>query len=135
MNPGVLTLPDGATLHQDGSAWELKRGDAHMRYLSSFEAEFIATAFAAGAAQAAATLATAQANHPEPSLVITLRQAMSLVEWFGGDDTEMTVSKSGDSLICWFTDYPEEGHLPLGKTEVEETAPPAATVKARSPGR
>lgn len=133
MNARVLTLSDGATLHQDGTAWELKRGDTHMRYLSEFEAEFIATAMTAGAAEASAALACAQAKPTEPALVITLRQAKALVEWFGGDDSEMTVSKSGDSLICWFTEYPEEGHLPLGKTEVEETDPQAAPTRAFSP--
>ena len=133
MSARVLTLPDGATLHQDGSAWELKRGDTHMRYLSSFEAEFIATAMAAGVAEASAALRSAQVKPAEPALVITLRQAKALVEWFGGDDSEITVSKSGDSLICWFTEYPEEGHLPLGKTEVEETGPEAAPARAISP--
>jgi hypothetical protein len=53
-------------------------------------------------------------------ITLTKAQARHLLEWFGDDDepdadeTEMTIERRPDALVvCWFTDYPEEGYLPL----------------------
>lgn len=55
-------------------------------------------------------------------LVITLRQAEALVEFFGGHDAEVTIIKSvdGKSLTAWCTECPEEGSIDLGPTEVDD---------------
>jgi hypothetical protein len=58
-----------------------------------------------------------------PILTITLRQAENLVAFFGGHDTEVSVGPSLDgtqSLMAWCTEYPEEGAVDLGPTEVDD---------------
>lgn len=68
---------------------------------------------------------------------ITLRQALKLVEFFGGADTSVTVAPQLEGvprdqhptgLYAWCTEYPEEGSIYLGPTEVDDTlvgTPPA----------
>jgi hypothetical protein len=58
-----------------------------------------------------------------PILTITLRQAENLVAFFGGHDTEVSVGPGLDgtqSLMAWCTEYPEEGAVDLGPTEVDD---------------
>lgn len=50
---------------------------------------------------------------------LSLQVARSLVEMFGGDETDMTVSywregHSGPGFYCWCTEYPEDGSSYLG---------------------
>lgn len=66
------------------------------------------------------------------SIRITLRQAEALVALFGGADTEMTVtdlesgriSDQGETLppglYAFCSEYPEEGAVYLGPTEVQD---------------
>lgn len=74
-----------------------------------------------------------------PRITFTLEQAKRLVEWFGDDndpDAEITVAhfpagKIVDDdgkpepagLYCWFTDYPDEGSLPLFDAAIAAPAP------------
>lgn len=51
---------------------------------------------------------------------ITLRQAESLLQFFGGHDAEVAIAQYDGGLIAWCTECPEEGSFWLGKTEVDD---------------
>ncbi|MFV0916049.1 hypothetical protein ACI2VP_05000 [Ralstonia nicotianae] len=51
---------------------------------------------------------------------ITLRQAESLLQFFGGHDAEVAIAKYDGGLIAWCTECPEEGSCWLGKTEIDD---------------
>jgi hypothetical protein len=62
-----------------------------------------------------------------PSTEITLRQAETLVEAFGGFDAEISIIQRPDAwphldlgLYAYFTECPEEGTFYLGPTEVDD---------------
>lgn len=55
-----------------------------------------------------------------PLLPITLRQAESLVRFFGGHDAEVAVVPYKDGLLAWDIECPEEGSQWLGPTEVDD---------------
>lgn len=71
---------------------------------------------------------TQQVKHGDvPSLEITLRQAEALVEVFGGHDALVSVierpeawSNMDPGLYAYFSEYPEEGSLYLGPTDVDD---------------
>jgi hypothetical protein len=56
----------------------------------------------------------------DESIQITLRQAHSLVGFFGGYDAEVTVAEYKKGLLAYCTDYPDEGGHYLGDTEVDD---------------
>lgn len=53
----------------------------------------------------------------------TLKEAQELFDFFGGEDAEVTVEEvnndghSGKGLYAFFTEYPEEGSVFLGRKE------------------
>jgi hypothetical protein len=47
------------------------------------------------------------------SVAINFKQAKELVELFGGEDAEITLTEMDDGLRAHFTDYPEEGTILL----------------------
>lgn len=57
-------------------------------------------------------------------LQITLRQTEKLLAFFGGHDTEVSVAQARPDqqpgLYAWCTEYPEEGAVYLGPTEVDD---------------
>jgi hypothetical protein len=62
-----------------------------------------------------------------PRIEITLRQAKELVECFGGHDAEVSVIRRPaawadmpDGLYAYFSEYPNEGSMYLGPTEVDD---------------
>ena len=62
-----------------------------------------------------------------PSIEITLRQAKELVATFGGHDAEISIFKRpaawadmDDGLYAFFSDYPDEGSMYLGPTDVDD---------------
>ncbi|MBD8627692.1 hypothetical protein IFT64_12170 [Oxalobacteraceae sp. CFBP 8753] len=62
-----------------------------------------------------------------PSIEITLRQAKELVATFGGHDAEISIFKRpaawadmDDGLYAFFSDYPDEGSMYLGATDVDD---------------
>jgi len=62
-----------------------------------------------------------------PSIEITLRQAKELVATFGGHDAEISIfqrpaawTDMDDGLYAFFSDYPDEGSMYLGPTEVDD---------------
>jgi len=62
-----------------------------------------------------------------PRIEITLRQAKELVETFGGHDAEISVFRRpaawadmADGLYAFFSEYPDEGSIYLGPTEVDD---------------
>lgn len=62
-----------------------------------------------------------------PSIEFTLRQAEALVEVFGGHDAEVSVMERpaawadmDPGLYAYFTEYPDEGSIYLGPTEVDD---------------
>jgi len=71
---------------------------------------------------------TQQVKHGDvPSLEITLRQAEALVEVFGGHDALVSVIERPEAwtnmdpgLYAYFSEYPEEGSLYLGPTDVDD---------------
>lgn len=62
-----------------------------------------------------------------PRVEITLRQAKELVSSFGGHDAEISVfqrpavwTDMPDGLYAFFSDYPDEGSMYLGPTDVDD---------------
>jgi hypothetical protein len=62
-----------------------------------------------------------------PSIEITLRQAKELVDCFGGHDAEVSIIQRPaawgdmpDGLYAYFSEYPDEGSMYLGPTEVDD---------------
>ena len=62
-----------------------------------------------------------------PTVEITLRQAKELVATFGGHDAEISVfqrpaawANMDDGLYAFFSDYPDEGSMYLGPTDVDD---------------
>ncbi|MEM8511160.1 hypothetical protein RCH14_000451 [Massilia sp. MP_M2] len=62
-----------------------------------------------------------------PSIEITLRQAKELVATFGGHDAEISIfqrpaawADMDDGLYAFFSDYPDEGSMYLGPTDVDD---------------
>jgi len=62
-----------------------------------------------------------------PRVEITLRQAKELVSSFGGHDAEISVfqrpaawADMDDGLYAFFSDYPDEGSMYLGPTDVDD---------------
>ncbi len=53
------------------------------------------------------------------SINITLRQAKELVDFFGGNDCEVTVIDYDKGLFAYCTEYSEEGGQYLGDTDVD----------------
>ncbi|GAB2913992.1 hypothetical protein [Paralcaligenes ginsengisoli] len=81
----------------------------------------------AGAQAAIAKAAPAMAGVPvasvNPQITLTLRQAVELVEFFGGCDAEVSIGEcpfDPPGLYAWCTEYPEEGSQYLGPTEVDD---------------
>jgi hypothetical protein len=85
---------------------------------------------------------TQQVKHGDvPSVEITLRQAETLVDIFGGHDALVSVIARPDAwtnmdpgLYAYFSEYPEEGTHYLGPTEVDDDLAmngraPAAPIK------
>ena len=76
--------------------------------------------------QAAAVLPTGHVCIADlPRVEITLRQAKELVATFGGHDAEISVfqrpaawADMDDGLYAFFSDYPDEGSMYLGPTDV-----------------
>lgn len=75
----------------------------------------------------AALAAQSQGAQAAPGIVITLRQAHRLVEFFGGHDARVTITPPraewGDmppGLYAFCTEYPEDGSEHLGETEVDD---------------
>ena len=74
-----------------------------------------------------ALAAQSQGAQAAPGIVITLRQAHRLVEFFGGHDARVTITPPraewGDmppGLYAFCTEYPEDGSEHLGETEVDD---------------
>lgn len=105
-------------------------------------------------ASVAAALAAAppaqQQSQPPRSIIITLRQARELVELFGGADSEVVVTKreageiqpdhddedkspSPAGLWAHFAEYPEEGSMYLGPTEVDDSLEGEAQQQSAQP--
>lgn len=62
-----------------------------------------------------------------PSIEITLRQAKELVATFGGHDAEISIfqrpaawADMDEGLYAFFSDYPDEGSMYLGPTDVDD---------------
>ncbi|MGI4891851.1 MAG: hypothetical protein ACRYGJ_22515, partial [Janthinobacterium lividum] len=55
-----------------------------------------------------------------PMLLITLRQAESLQQFFGGHDAEVAVVPYKDGLLAWDVECPGEGSQWLGPTAVDD---------------
>lgn len=85
---------------------------------------------------------TQQVRHGDvPSIEFTLRQAEALVEAFGGYDALVSVMERpaawtdmDPGLYAYFSEYPEEGSMYLGPTEVDDDLAmdgrvPAAPIK------
>jgi len=78
--------------------------------------------------QAAAVLPTGHVCIADlPRVEITLRQAKELVATFGGHDAEISVfqrpaawADMDDGLYAFFSDYPDEGSMYLGPTDVDD---------------
>jgi hypothetical protein len=53
------------------------------------------------------------------SVILNLHQAQQLLEFFGGEDASVTVSKlhnhahSGPGVYAWLTEHPDEGSIKL----------------------
>lgn len=65
---------------------------------------------------------------------ISLAVAQTLVEQFGGDETDMTVEfiengHSGPGFYCWCTEYPEDGSTFLGQASAYSYLPGRAKEK------
>ena len=59
------------------------------------------------------------------SIIINLKEAQDLLEMFGGEDAEITITMRGDkhpALFAHYTSYPEEGELMLGTFRRKERA-------------
>lgn len=73
---------------------------------------------------------------------ISLAVASSLVEQFGGEETDMTVEfiengHSGTGFYCWCTEYPEDGSTYLGPASEHSylsALPPALTEGRKTMG-
>lgn len=65
-------------------------------------------------------LAAGHTPAPRPMLSITLRQADSLVRFFGGHDAEVAVVPYKDGLLAWDIECPDEGSQWLGPTAVDD---------------
>ena len=83
------------------------------------------------AAQAGLVAAPLPAGHVRiadiPSIEITLRQAKELVAMFGGHDAEISIfqrpaawADMDEGLYAFFSDYPDEGSMYLGPTDVDD---------------
>ena len=78
--------------------------------------------------QAAAPLSAGYVRIADlPMVEITLRQAKELVSTFGGQDAEISVfqrpaawADMEDGLYAFFSDYPGEGSMYLGPTDVDD---------------
>lgn len=62
-----------------------------------------------------------------PSIEITLRQVEAAVDAFGGYDAEVSIVQRPDAwphvnqvLYAYFTEYPGEGTIYLGRTEIDD---------------
>lgn len=71
-------------------------------------------------------------------LFIDLKQATDLLAMFGGEPSEITLQvtagRSGNGLYAHYTEYPEEGAIFLGKTDIEavpDSAPSPAVFQQR----
>jgi hypothetical protein len=57
------------------------------------------------------------------SITLNLNQARELLEFFGGEDAQMTVGRcgpkahSGPGLYAWLTEHPEEGSIKLDEED------------------
>ena len=100
-------------------------------YFLAHEVEARCTSAAPVAAQAGLVAAPLPAGSVRiadiPSIEITLRQAKELVATFGGHDAEISIFKRpavwadmDDGLYAFFSDYPDEGSMYLGPTDVDD---------------
>lgn len=45
---------------------------------------------------------------------LMLEQAKQLLQMFGGEETTVSLTETGEGLCAYYTDYPEEGSIILG---------------------
>ena len=89
-----------------------------------------------------ARIDTTLGTHLYRGVEFDLRAAERLVSVFGGDDAQITVCQwddghAGPGLYAYFTDYPEEGALPLFDTPPDaaaavDTTAPLSTDEAQA---
>jgi hypothetical protein len=53
------------------------------------------------------------------TITMNHRQAQELVDFFGGEEANVTVADHEGGLRAWCTDYPEEGSVDLGRLDDE----------------